>query len=309
MTIELDFEDIEKKFDLSQVKSIPGFPNFYDFNRGEAALPPYGSDELEALEESETVMHFRRLKRMGDIKKSFDSSSYDLRCGSCGHCESLGEKKSKAMVDYLAQDMQKLVDGLKMKPESAFKAAFTHMFEDFCHKLKKGYPSYEQAVDQLAWAEEDLEGISGAPLKRILDYKKDVELGVTDCDNKRNPDYQMVSKRVHNFLSELSSAIDSVNEMQSRFFAFQSTPELSRYIKDTFWKRGFRQFRDLRNNILHGRHEFGLHTEYNGGHSTIFFDFDDEDVWKQKDLFEHLLGFYKHVCDDTIRIIEYLVTK
>ena len=300
---------MRKQVDLSQIKSIPGFPNFYDFHCEEISLPPYGSDELKAIEESESLKHSERRKRIGEIQSSFRSSSYDLRCGACGDCKSLGKEKGKMMMDAVARDVQHLVNESKITPENAFRQAFNNMLEGFCKKLKKGYPNYLQTLDQMAWAVEDLEGISGACLQRILEYKKDIESGLKDCDNKRSPNYRMISKKIQNFMSELSSAKEYVDEMKRNFYDLhgsENTFELSSYLKSTFRKESD-EFRSLRNELLHKGPKFGLHTEYSGGCATVFFDFVDGYDWRQVELFEHLLGFYKYVSDSTIKAIEYIV--
>ncbi len=299
--------------------SIPSVP---DFCIEEKPLPPYESDELKVIEEAERLKYTERLGKISLAKSSFTSRAAGLLCSDCQECMYLEkEEEIKKMKDSFLSDVKYLINKTKISPDKAARLVINRMYEDSCKKLKKAYPNFQTASEFMDWAHQDMIDISLIPLKDISTYKNNAKMGfVKHQDDTFN--YFRLCKLIHNYTMELSSAVDNVYYMAANFYGLSSThnldekrnieikldsrnPRLADNLRVAFSKN-FKEFRELRNNLLHNRPSFGLRSNHDEG-TTIFLAFEDYGKWREVDLFEHLLGFYKHVAEGTCKTLQYML--
>ena len=246
--------------------------------------------------------------------------SEEILCKDCQDCgySNLTEKKMEESRREFVHNVKFLVERKGIKPDRAIRKAFQKMFEKQCRKLESAFPHYQTVMDAMDWASSDLKEISITPLQTIVDYMQ--HPNVQGQFDKAN--FYKIAKLIHNYASELSTAIDNIYRMAGKFYKLPNTwngeerrniesglayvnPELREYLREAFFK-GFSDFREIRNDVLHSMPSYGLRSERKGN-MNLYFGFDDSGRWKEVELFGYLLGLYSHVADGTCRTLEYMV--
>jgi hypothetical protein len=193
-------------------------------------------------------------------------------------------------------------------------------YKDSCSVLRDGFHNYRIASKLAKWAADDLKEISDTQLRCALKYIDKVKTQSPDII--LSGDLDSVFKLVHNYTSELSGIVDNVYYMAAKSYGLSETHdseerrnietqlrghnnELANHLDSFSFSKPLKEFKRMRNNLLHKRPDFELQITYMPKEQRfdMLFGYDIKPE-KQVELFGYLFNFYDCILTSTTKTLE-----